>query len=304
MSRPGTGLRQSVQVRLVRHAKKIGVDPNLVLVRYASERLLYRLSRSRHADRFVLKGALLLLAWLGETLRPTRDVDLLGFGDVSEASLAAIFAEIVAMEVEPDGLTFDPSSIRIVAIRPEDEYGGQRITLLARLGPARLRVQVDIGIGDAVEPEPEWLDYPSLLDLPRPRLRAYRPETTVAEKLHAMVELATKNSRMRDFFDVRALAAREAFDGTALVRAIRSTFDRRRTPIPEDLPVALTPAFAEVDGKRAQWAAFLRKSGLSETATDFEHIIVEVARFLGPVLAAVSRTRLFEAKWPAGGPWR
>ena len=164
-----SGLPQSVQARLLGHAKKIGVDPNLILARYASERLLYRLSRSRHAERFVLKGALLLLVWFGETVRPTRDADLLGFGDVSEEALRAAFAEICGIEVEPDGMTFDASSIRVDAIRPEDDYGGQRVTLFGQLGPARLRVQVDVGIGDAVSPEPEWLEYPSLLDAHPPQ---------------------------------------------------------------------------------------------------------------------------------------
>jgi len=150
-----TGLARSVQRRLVRHAKALGVDPNLILVRYATERLLYRLSRSRHSERFVLKGALLLLVWLGETIRPTRDADLLGYGDLDAEALATTITEICAVEVQPDGLIFDAASIRVVPIRPEDVYGGQRVTLLARLGPARLRVQVDVGIGDVVVPEPE-----------------------------------------------------------------------------------------------------------------------------------------------------
>src|SRR5262249_9762553 len=152
-----------------------------------------RLSRSPHAERFVLKGALLLLVWLGETIRPTRDADLLGYGDLDAGALARTMAEICAVDVEPDGLLFDTNSIRVAPIRPGDACGGQRVTLLARLGPARLRVQVDVGSGDAVFPEPEWLDYPSLLDLQRPRLRAYRPETAVAEKVHAMVVLGSKN---------------------------------------------------------------------------------------------------------------
>lgn len=176
------GLAHSVQVRLVRHAHALGIDPNLVLARYAAERLLYRLSRSPHASRFVLKGALMMLAWLGEAIRPTRDADLLGFGALDAASLSVTFTGLCASAVEPDGLEFDPTSLRVDPIRPLDTYGGQRVTLLAYLGKARLRVQVDVGIGDAVVPEAEWIDYPSLLDLPRPRLRAYRPETTVAEK--------------------------------------------------------------------------------------------------------------------------
>jgi len=153
-----------------------------------------------------LKGALLLLVWLGETLRSTRDADLLGFGDLSEETLAEVFRSIGTIDVEPDGVDFDPESIRVTPIRQEDPYGGTRITLTGHLGAARLRVQVDVGIGDAPTPEPNWLEYPSLLDLPKPRLRAYRPETVIAEKVHAMMVLGSKNSRMKDFFDVYALA--------------------------------------------------------------------------------------------------
>jgi len=215
------GLPTSVRTRLVRHAQAVRVDPNHVLARFAAERYLYRLSRSPYADRFVLKGALLLIAWLGETIRPTRDMDLLGFGDLSEDSLARIFRHVCETEVEPDGLDFLPATLRIVPIRAEEVYGGQRATLEARLGKARLHVLVDVGVGDAVSPEPEWLEYPGLLDFPRARLRAYRPETSIAEKVHAMVTLAEANSRMRDFFDVSALAARMSFDGTVLVQAFR-----------------------------------------------------------------------------------
>lgn len=297
-----TGLAQSIHTRLVRHAAALGVDANLVLARYAAERLLYRLSRSRHADRFVLKGALLLLAWLGETIRPTRDVDLLGFGDVSSGALAATFRDLCDVDVEPDGLTFDATSILVAAIRAEDEYGGQRVTLLARLGTARLRVQVDIGVGDAVSPDPEWLTYPSMLDLPRPRLRAYRPATTVAEKVHAMVLLGARNSRMRDFFDVHALAARQPFEGEELAGAMRVTFERRRTPVPTVVPLALTPGFAAVEGKEEQWRGFIRKSRIAN-APALAVVIESVTPFAAPALSAAGANRPFPFRWPPGGPW-
>jgi predicted nucleotidyltransferase component of viral defense system len=299
-----TGLARSVQTRLVRHAKQLGVDPNLVLARYATERLLYRLSCSSYAERFVLKGALLLLVWLGETIRPTRDADLLGYGDLDADALARTMAEICAVEVEPDGLVFDTDSIRVTAIRPEDVYGGQRVTFVARLGPARLRVQVDVGVGDAVFPEPEWLDYPSLLDLPRPHLRAYRPETAIAEKVHAMVTLGSKNSRMRDFFDVHALAMHEPFDGARLTGALRATFARRRTAITVEAPIALTTAFVELEGKRAQWAGFVRRNRLASAPPDLASVIGGIAGFVGPVLAAARDGQAFIASWPPGGPWR
>ena len=298
-----SGLAQSVQTRLLRHAKSLDLDPNLVLVRYATERLLYRLSRSRHAERFVLKGALLLLAWLGETIRPTRDVDLLGFGELDPESLSLTFKELCDLEIEPDGLVFDGSSIVVDAIRPEDAYGGQRLSMVARLGPARIRLQIDIGIGDAVVPEPEWMEYPSLLDLPRPRIKSYRPETAIAEKVHAMVVLGSKNSRMKDFFDIHALCVHSRFDGETLAMSLAATFERRGTALPDEIPIALSPTFADIDGKRSQWAGFLRRNRLRESPTDFSEVIAAVARFVGPVLAAAARKEEFATTWRAGGPW-
>jgi predicted nucleotidyltransferase component of viral defense system len=299
-----TSLAHSVQVRLVRHAHALKIDPNLVLARYAAERLLYRLSRSPYAERFVLKGALMLLVWLGEAIRPTRDADLLGFGNISTESLREMFTELCVMEVEPDGLEFDRSSLRVAPIRVENAYGGQRATLVARLGAARLKVQVDVGVGDAVFPDPNWIEYPSLLDFPKPRLRAYRPETAIAEKLHAMVELGSKNSRMRDFFDIQALAAAEPFEGAVLSRAISETFARRGTTVPVERPPGLTREFAETDGKAAQWAGFVRRLPGTTVSTDFAVVIAATAAFAGPVLMATGRKVPFDKSWRPGGPWQ
>ena len=298
-----TGLSQSVQVRLVRHAHALGVDPNLVLARFATERFLYRLAQSPHADRFVLKGALLMVVWLSDVIRPTRDADLLGFGKVDGESLRQVAEDLCALSVEPDGLEFDATSIQVRAIRAEDEYGGQRVTLVGHMGRARLLVQVDVGIGDDVTPAPEWLEYPSLLDLPRPRLRAYRPETAIAEKVHAMVLLGSKNSRMRDFFDVHALAARRSFRGEVLSAAVRTTFERRRTTIPREAPIGLTRAFAEIDGKRAQWSGYLRRNRLVAAPNDLADVVEGIATFVQPVLAAAGQNEGFVATWRPGGPW-
>jgi predicted nucleotidyltransferase component of viral defense system len=295
------GLPVSVQVRLVQHAKATGIDPNVVLARYAAERFLYRLSCSRYADRFVLKGALLMLVWLGETIRPTRDADLLGFGEVSQESLARIFTDVCGIDVEPDGLQYLPSSIRIAPIRQEDAYGGLRATIQARLGSARLHVQVDVG--DAVVPEPEWLEYPSLLGYPRARLKAYCPETAIAEKLHAMVTLGEANSRMRDFFDIHALSENRHFDGDILTRAVRATFERRRTPIPESLPLAMTPAFAAIHAKQMQWQGFLGKSGLNSAPPQLSDVVVRIAAFLEPIITAARGRAMLKLAWIPGGPW-
>ncbi len=272
------GLARSVQVRLARHAKTIGVDPNLVLTRYAVERFLYRLSRSPYAERFVLKGALLLLVWFGDTLRPTRDADLLGFGDLSDQALKQIFTEVCNVDVEQDAMTYFADTISVEPIRMEDDYGGQRVTLQAQLGAAQLRIQVDVGIGDVVTPAPAWLEYPSLLDLPRPRLRAYSPESVVAEKLHVLVTLGARNSRMKDYFDLRALVQAGELDITTLGEAIAATFQRRKTALPADVPVGLSDEFGRDAAKQAQWKAFLGKNRLD--APGLEEVVAEVRRFL------------------------
>lgn len=277
------GLARSVQVRLARHARAIGVDPKLVLTRDATERFLCRLSRSPHADRFVLNGALLLLAWLGETLRPTRDSDLLRFGNLDDAVLLAIFREVCGIEVEPDALTFEVGSVAIAAIRDGDASGGKRIGLRGRIGVARVSVQVDVGIGDAITPASVWLEYPSLLEFPNPRLRAYTRETVVAEKLHAIVLLGLRNSRMKDYFDVRALLREGNMNATTLAQAIAATFERRRTPLPEAVPSGLSDAFSDDETHQAQWAAFLTRNRL--TAPTLKVVVQDLRERLIPSIA-------------------
>jgi hypothetical protein len=198
--------------------------------------------------------------------------------------------------VEPDGVTYAPDSVHVDPIRVEDAYGGQRITLRGLLGKALLTVQADVGIGDVVTPAPEWIDYPSLLDVPRPRLRVYRPETSIAEKLHAMTTLGMANTRMRDFFDVYELARQHEFDGVDLASAIRDTFARRRTALGPGLPPALTPAFGADGEKQAQWLAFLRKSRMVDAPQQLSTTTEAIAGFLGPIVVAVHLT-------PPPGRW-
>ena len=272
------GLARSLQTRLAQHAREIGVDPNLLLTRYAIERFLYRLSRSPHGERFVLKGALLMLVWLGETLRPTRDADLLGIGELSDETMVKMFAEVCDTEVEPDAVQFLAETVRVEPIRMEDAYGGRRILLSARMGKAALRVQVDVGIGDATVPEPVWLDYPSLLGLPRPRMRAYAVETVVAEKLHAIVMLGSRNSRMKDYFDLNAIARERLAGADQLGESIAATFKRRRTPVPDSLPVGLSDDFWLDPLKQSQWKAFLGKNGL--VAPPLDEVVTNIRNFV------------------------
>ncbi len=302
MSQPNTGLVRSLQARIVNRAKVLGVEPTLLFTRFGLERFLYRLSKSTYADSFVLKGALMMLVWAGESVRATRDADLLGFGEISSQKLEQVFREIAIIPCDPgDGVTFLPETVAAAAIREADQYGGQRVRVEGRLGTVRLSLQFDVGVGDAVYPPPEWLEYPSLLDVPRPMLRTYQSETSIAEKLHAMVTLGESNTRMKDYFDVATLARIRDFDGAAMGRAIRETFERRSTPIVAT-PAGLTSRFGRDSGKQRQWEAFVSKNRI-DASLGFEAWVLRVALFASPVLAALSRGTEFAGRWPAGGPW-
>jgi predicted nucleotidyltransferase component of viral defense system len=201
-----TNLAASVRARLERISRESGEDFQLVVTQYAIERTLFRLSKSSVADRFVLKGAQLFAHWMGRTHRPTRDLDLLGTGDPSPEAIAQIFQDICAMQIDPDGLRFDPHTVRVSEIRGNQEYPGQRVQFIVTLARMRIELQVDIGFGDVVTPAPQEIQFPVLLNYPAPVLRAYPQETVIAEKLQAMVVLGVANSRMKDFFDVWTMA--------------------------------------------------------------------------------------------------
>ncbi len=253
-------LTASILARLLTLAKQRGDDYNLLLNRFGLERLLARVSISPHADRFLLKGALLFALWYDTPHRPTRDADLLGFGPDDEENLIATFREVVAMDLG-DGIVFDPNSVKAISIREDNTYGGTRITLVARIGSARCALQIDVGFGDAVTPGPQTVAYPTLLDdFPAPTLRVYPVYTVIAEKYQAMVMLGQANSRMKDFFDLAVIARRTELDGATLAAAIAATFDRRQTTLPNERPLALTRQFSEDTAKLRQWQAFLNRN--------------------------------------------
>jgi predicted nucleotidyltransferase component of viral defense system len=302
VKKPPRDVGAAVRARLLRLAKERGDDFQLLLTRYANERLLYRIANSPYGQRFVLKGAALFTLWTGKPHRATRDVDLLGFGDPSEAYVRKVFQEVLAVDVGDDGVTFEPESLQVGRIREEQEYGGVRVALVARVTSARVRLQIDVGFGDAITPAAVAVDFPALLDFPAPQLRAYPRETVVAEKLEAMVQLGLANSRMKDFYDVVILSRMFAFKGEVLVKAIRATFERRRTPLPEGLPVALTPEFATDATKKTQWTAFARKSGAGDVDS-LPTTVATLAAFAGEPLSAAARAERFTARWRPGGPW-
>lgn len=301
---PPRNMAASVKARLMGVARDRGEDFNFLLTRYVLERLLYRLAQSQHAATFLLKGAMLFTVWSQRPHRATKDIDLLGHGNPDPTRLEAIFRDVCDAQVPDDGLVFLASTVHAEPIREEAVYDGIRVTFEARLGTAKIPVQVDVGFGDATTPPPDRVEIPPLLDLPPPVLQGYRRELVVAEKFHAMVDLGMANSRMKDFFDIWFLSQRFSFDGAILASAIKATFERRRTAVPTTLPLALTSTFAQDATKVAQWSAFTKRTRVEPPVPSLPDVTEAIARMLGAVLEEASAGRAFTSDWPPGGPWR
>ncbi|MEB2284740.1 MAG: hypothetical protein B6D46_13445 [Polyangiaceae bacterium UTPRO1] len=295
----------SVRARLLNQARARGEEFERTLARFAGERLLFRLGACAARDRCILKGAALLAVWMPDPYRATRDVDVLASGATDDAAIRSLITEICAVECPEDGLRFDLSELVVETIRAEEEYSGKRARFRAFLGKARIPVQLDIGVGDAVAITPAEIIYPTMLSsLPAPRLRAYPREQSVAEKFEAMVKLDTRNSRMKDFHDVWALAGAFTFDGAALCRAVAACFERRRTPWTAEAPRALTPAFYHVPELATRWRYYLAAGAvLIPPPAQFEDVGERIIGFLGPVRATILSSDHFAGTWPPGGPW-
>jgi hypothetical protein len=296
------GRAESLRQRLRNELRARGEDVTLGLSRYAVERLLYRLGRSRHRERFVLKGATLFAIW-GTVYRPTRDIDFTGYGSSEQADVIRDFREICDTPDEVDGLVFDTASITATPIRDGSDYEGFRIRIRARVGESDIAVQIDVGFGNAIVPGPEETEVRTLLGDPPPRILAYPRESVVAEKLNAMVMLGERNSRYKDFYDLHALANAFDFDKDTLVRAVRATFERRRTPLVAALPAPLRPSFYVSADRLTQWRTYVTRNVLTGAPTDFQAVGELLTRFLQPVWEQLLAEDAGAGEWPPGGPW-
>ncbi|MDA8180235.1 MAG: nucleotidyl transferase AbiEii/AbiGii toxin family protein [Deltaproteobacteria bacterium] len=292
----------SVRQRLLNIARDKGRPFNEVLQYFAMERFLYRLGKSDHGRKFILKGALMLVAWEAPLARSTKDIDLLGRMNNTIEDVVDAIKVVCSLEVIPDGMLFDVKSVVGQRIAEEADYEGVRVRFRGTLGNARITMQVDVGFGDAVIPGPAEVDYPTLLDLPAPRLLGYSQESAIAEKFETMVKLGILNSRMRDFFDIWLLSRQFEFNGQTLSDAIRETFTRRGTEVYVS-PVALTKAFSDDPGKISQWRAFVRKSRIPTIPESLGDAVAHIALFLGPMAEALSRENPFFGNWHPPGPW-
>ena len=303
MARAGKrNMAASVHARL-RQTRRPGDDFNLILQRYVAERFLYRLGASDVSDRFVLKGASMFLVWSGDIFRGTQDIDLLGTDPTMPEAVERALGLVCAVPCPEDGVSFDPSRIRITDIPVEDKRA-LRCKLVGRLGKMRLPLQVDIGFGDVVTPDPERRAYPTLLDHPRPVLWVYPRETLIAEKFSAMVTHGERNSRTKDVWDIAALAHEFSFDGPTLRLAVRRTMMQRGPISGDDVPGLQARYYLDAE-RQGHWERWLDRVVVHGYRPDTLAEAGRVVRsFLGPVWSSVVGDVDFEMDWPAAGPWR
>jgi hypothetical protein len=276
-------------------------DYQTLLIRFALERFLYRLTRSGYADSFLVKGGMLFPLWAGDSQRPTRDLDLLGFGPSDAESLRAAITGICIVDVEDDGLEFRADTVRVEEIRREAPYGGIRVRMRASLGRSVIPIVVDIGFGDAVVAPPRPVAYPTLLPFPAPLIRPYPAESVIAEKFQAMVALGEVNSRLKDYYDIAFLCRRFPFPGATLAEALQATFDRRQTRLPLEIPPALTQAYYADPIHMRDWTALLRKIRIPAAEWSLGAVCAQIEAFLMPVAQSLRSGAAQPGRWEAGG---
>ena len=306
MAKVLTNPAASVRARLLNHARQHGDDYQRVLTRYAIERLLFRLSQTEATERYVLKGAMLFVAWPQQVFRPTGDLDLLGQGDPDPIAINELFTQICQAEVPDDGIVFDPATLKVEAVREADKYQGVEVSLKGELAKAVIHVQVDIGFGDHVYPPPTRQTFPSLLpDLPPANILMYPPETVVAEKFEAMIRFGQANGRIKDFHDIWVTTRTFSFDLASLVEAVNGTLRRRETPLPTEMPVGLTEVFAKIAEDSGLWSGFLRRNPPNLQPPAFVELQADLRDFFGPVIASLGVPEGAKGQWdPDGRSWR
>jgi len=295
-------IASSVRQRLFNISRQNREDFQNVLTRYAIERFLYRLSLSPYRDIFVVKGAILFYFWGIDRSRQTRDLDLLVFGRNDIPFMESVFRDVCKFPVEDDGIIFNPDSVRGESIKKSDRYEGVRINIESFITSARILLQIEIGFGDVITPEPTEWKMPAVLDFPSPSLRIYPRETLVSEKFEAMTRLGMINSRMKDFYDIWILSRHFPFDGKILCMAIKRTFICRNTPLPYAPPTAFTPEFFEDEIKCRQWKAFFLSKGIKQE-DDLSSVIMAISEFIMPPVRFLSEEGHFKLNWEPGKGW-
>lgn len=305
MTQPSKGnVSTSVRAKLLNLARATGRNFQVLVLRYTVERFLARLAASVYRDQFVLKGAMLYVAWELDDRRTTMDLDLLGIGSPDPEHLLRVVRNICIVETVDDGLVFDPVGVSSIPIREEAVYDGVRIVVRAHLGVMPVRLQIDVGFGDSVVPAAQPAEFPALLAGRGPVVQAYSPETVIAEKFNAMVLLGMANSRMKDYFDIWMLSQVFTIQGAVLADAIRNTFTVRKTPLPDSEPSGLSDEFANNKSKRRQWAGFVKRQKWSDAPSDFHEVVATIRELLMPVVIRIADPDSNPGVWMPPAGWQ
>ncbi len=292
-----------IRRRLKGRAAELGLDFQQAVLYYAMERFLFRLSQTQWSDRLVVKGAVMLRVWDAVVARPTRDIDFLGRVENTPEAIRGLVAECLSIPLD-DGLVFEPE-IHVEPIAVEDRYPGVRAKVAGHLGGARFVLRLDIGIDDAVVPDPGWVDYPVLLGDEAPRILAYQPATAIAEKFQAMIEIGLANSRMKDYHDIWMLSRTLEFDGQDLADAIRATFQRRDTALPSETPAELKPEYTLQPETSRMWDTYRKRFSVSasDLPEDLQDVADAIAAFVMPAVIAAAHDFDFDQAWTLATGW-
>ncbi len=299
-----TNIQASIRDRLRNKVKETNRSFAEILQYYGMERFLYRFSRSKYADKFVLKGALLFTAWQIPERRVTLDIDFLAHYDNQIASIEAVIKDVCAAVVEPDGLVFDAKTVQGRKIKEDADYEGVRVKFIGFLERAHIPMQIDVGFGDIVYPKTKVIDYPVILDFPKPHLKSYPVESVISEKFEAMIKLGLLNSRMKDFYDIWLIMRQFDFNGSNFTQALKRTFEHRKTDIPAGKPLFAEEIYDEESDRQALWSAFLRKRDIKHAPDKLAVIAQEIENFLVEPLSALNKGIEFRKEWKAPGQWK
>jgi len=299
-----TNIQASVRALLQNKAKETNRPFAEVLQYYGMERFLYRFSRSEYVDKFILKGALLFTVWQIPERRTTLDIDFLARYDKQVASIEAVMRDVCDVSVDPDGLVFDSKNVEGRKIKEDADYEGVRVKFLGFLERSRIPMQIDVGFGDIVYPKTKVVDYPVILDFPKPHLKGYPPEGVISEKFEAMVKLGLLNSRMKDFYDIWLMMRQFDFSGSNLAEALKRTFKHRKTDPPKAQPLFAEEIYNEKSDRQTLWKAFLKKGDIKHVPEKLSTTAREIEKFLIKPLDAINKGNRFNEEWKAPGPWK
>ena len=304
MKKDVVNIPASIRARLQNKAKETNRPFAEILQYYGMERFLYRFSKSKYADKFILKGALLFTAWQIPERRTTLDIDFLARYDNQVASIEAVVKDVCGISVEPDGLVFDAKTIQGRKIKEDADYEGVRIKFIGFLERARIPMQIDVGFGDIIFPKTRAIDYPAILNLPKPHLKGYPAESVISEKFEAMVKLGLLNSRMKDFFDIWLMLHQFELSGANLAQALKKTFAHRKTELPQKRPLFVEEIYDEKSDRQILWKAFLRKGDIKNAPEKLNVTAKEIENFLIVPISSINKGAEFSGSWRAPGSWK